>query len=72
MITIQYVGGHLDGQEHNVMELCPEFHFPKLLKGFRWLEDLDGDNSSLPVPIAEDVYVRLLDTSIYVFKGTRE
>lgn len=64
---VQFVGGPLDGQESSVWELKPEFHFPKLHKGFHWMGD---DKACLPV--AEDIYVRLLDTSIYIFKGTQE
>lgn len=60
----QFIGGHLDGQEIEMPEDHPEYHFPRLYKGFQW------DTPDL-TPTEEDIYIRLLDSSIYIYKGTR-
>lgn len=64
---VQFVGGPLNGQESSVPDLAPEFHFPRLSVLNNWWDSYSQHSTH-----AEDIYVRLLDTSIYVFKGTIE
>lgn len=65
--TIQLVGGSLDGEEIPVTYPYNEYCFPRIPKwGFQ-----DAINS-FPDPIEVDVYVRLLDSNIFIYKGIRE
>ncbi len=59
---VQFVGGPMNGQEQAVYEILPEYRFARLSKGFRW-------DTPSPEPVEVDIYVRLLDTNIYIYKG---
>ena len=65
---VQFVGGHVDGKELLVYDLKPEYHWTMAPD---WSE-MRGNNDPATVKTRRAIYVRLVDTNIYVYKGIRE